>query len=332
MKRTRSIVLSLVLILSLLLSTAGILNADASHAAAKKTHLKKTSVTLEAGQTFQQRLVSAQGKYIKAAKIKWKSSKRSVAKISKKGKVTAVKAGTAKMTAKYRGKTYRFTVTVRRTDPRPWQGKTIKCFGDSRTWYDGQAYLSITKPEYVGKICVGYQQTLAALTGATVVSEATSGAISAEICKTIREADLTGIDAVFLEGGVNDWGQSHRVTIGSLLPPGSEFDTNTVYGAWQSAIEHIQSNYPDVRIYMDIPAIAWTAAGLYPYSSAEIKGQIAELYHIPCCDLYTACGINEQNRDDYFVDDVAKTNWWLHFNEEGNVLIGRILAEFMNTQ
>ena len=39
-----------------------------------------------------------------------------------------------------------------------WAGKTIAFFGDSRTWYDGQNYISTTKSEWRGKKCRGYQQ------------------------------------------------------------------------------------------------------------------------------------------------------------------------------
>lgn len=41
----------------------------------------------------------------------------SVAKISKKGKITGLNAGTAKMTAKYKGSTYKFTVVVKTPEP-----------------------------------------------------------------------------------------------------------------------------------------------------------------------------------------------------------------------
>lgn len=106
--------LSIILILSLFVGMVGYLSIDTTYAASKKIHLKKTSITLVKGKTYQQKLYDKKGKTIKATKVKWKSAKPSVAKINKKGKITAVKVGTAKMTAKYKGKTYKFTVKVKK--------------------------------------------------------------------------------------------------------------------------------------------------------------------------------------------------------------------------
>ena len=109
--------LSILLILSLFIGMVGIVNAEPSYAASKKIHVKKKAVTLQVGQKYQQKLIAKNGKTIKAKKVKWKSKKPSVAKINKKGKITAVRPGTAKMTAKYKGKTYKFTVKVEAGTP-----------------------------------------------------------------------------------------------------------------------------------------------------------------------------------------------------------------------
>ncbi|MBR3124461.1 MAG: Ig-like domain-containing protein [Mogibacterium sp.] len=113
MTRTKSRILSLLIVFSLLVGIVGAVNVDVSYAASRKIHLKKTSITLAAGRKYQQKLISEKGKTIKASKVKWKSLKKSVAKIDRKGRVTALKAGTARMTAKYKGKTYKFTVKVK---------------------------------------------------------------------------------------------------------------------------------------------------------------------------------------------------------------------------
>lgn len=211
-------------------------------------------------------------------------------------------------------------------------GKKIFCFGDSRTWYDGKEYGENCKPEWAGKICSGYQKTIAEYTGARLYNYGVNGGTSIDICEEIMSCDLTDCDAVFLEGGVNDFVKSASVEIGEIQPIGGNFDTNTVYGAWQSAIEHMLTNYPKLLIYMDIPPIAWTGAGLFPYNIAKIKGEIAELYHLPCIDLYKNAGINEINRDYWYCDDVNTTNWRLHFNDYGNALIGGKIAGFMSVQ
>lgn len=113
MTKTKSGLLSFVLVFFVTFAAVWTANLDSTYAATKKIHLKKTTITLTAGRTYQQKLLDKKGKVIKATKVKWKSSKKSVARISTKGKVTAVKPGTAKMTAKYKGKTYKFTVKVK---------------------------------------------------------------------------------------------------------------------------------------------------------------------------------------------------------------------------
>lgn len=49
-----------------------------------------------------------------SAKVTWKSSKKSVATVSSKGKVTAVKKGTATITATCNRKTYKCKITVKK--------------------------------------------------------------------------------------------------------------------------------------------------------------------------------------------------------------------------
>lgn len=75
--------------------------------------LNKTSLTLKKGSTY-----SLKYSYIPSelsgVKITWSSSKSSVAKVSSKGKITAVKPGTATITCKatYKGKSVRATCKV----------------------------------------------------------------------------------------------------------------------------------------------------------------------------------------------------------------------------
>lgn len=210
-----------------------------------------------------------------------------------------------------------------------WYNKNIVIFGDSRTWYDGHNYTNNTKDELVGNECVGYQQTVKRLTGAKITSQGVSGETSAEICARIRAFDFTGYDAVLLEGGVNDWMQTE--SIGNIAPVGSTFDTTTMYGAWQSAIEYIQNNYPGIIIYMIVPAIGWINDTQFPYYYVEEKRRLADFYHLPCIDLYDKCGITILNRDYYYADDTTKTNGWrIHFNDEGNALIGYFIGEALN--
>ena len=54
------------------------------------------------------------GSKINATKLTWKSSKKSVASVSKKGVVTGKKSGNATITAKYKGKSYSCKIKVKK--------------------------------------------------------------------------------------------------------------------------------------------------------------------------------------------------------------------------
>lgn len=75
--------------------------------AAAKVKLSKTKATLYVGQTLQLKLNNAKGT------VTWKSGKTSVATVSKKGKVTAKKKGTATITAVSGKKKYTCKITVK---------------------------------------------------------------------------------------------------------------------------------------------------------------------------------------------------------------------------
>lgn len=79
--------------------------------AATKVKLNKSKATLFTGKTLQLKLNGAKGK------VTWSSSKKSVATVSKSGKVKAKKNGTATITAKYQGKKYKCIITVKKAVP-----------------------------------------------------------------------------------------------------------------------------------------------------------------------------------------------------------------------
>ena len=60
--------------------------------------LNKKTATLKAGKTLQLKIKKITPKDAVNQKVKWKSSNRKVATVDKNGKVTAVKAGTCKIT------------------------------------------------------------------------------------------------------------------------------------------------------------------------------------------------------------------------------------------
>lgn len=102
----------LILVLMLCVMVMGAFATEKADAATK-THLKKTSIVLTRGTTYQQKLLTASNKTIKATLVTWSSNNRNVAKVSKSGKVTAISQGTTTIKAKYKGTTYSFKVKVK---------------------------------------------------------------------------------------------------------------------------------------------------------------------------------------------------------------------------
>lgn len=92
-------------ILLLAMCVGNIFITDISSEAATKKALNITNMTLSKGQSKQLKLSGAKN-------VTWKSSKKSVAAVNKKGKVTARKKGSAVITAKANGKSYKCNVTV----------------------------------------------------------------------------------------------------------------------------------------------------------------------------------------------------------------------------
>ena len=102
MRKRKSLLIGLLLVaFSLVLLPAQFTNA------ASKVALNKTKATLYVGYTTTLKVNKT------SKKVTWSSNRSSVASVSSKGKVTAKKAGTAKITAKVSGKKYTCTVTVK---------------------------------------------------------------------------------------------------------------------------------------------------------------------------------------------------------------------------
>lgn len=100
------------LCLALCLAASGALPAGLSYpvtaqAAAKAVKLNKTKATIYNSQTLQLKLANAKGR------ITWKSSNKKIASVTSKGKVKALKPGTATITATNAGKNYTCKVTVK---------------------------------------------------------------------------------------------------------------------------------------------------------------------------------------------------------------------------
>jgi hypothetical protein len=95
------------------------------NAASVKLNAKSKTITVKSTYTLKLSKV-------KASKVKWSSSDKAVATVSKKGKVTAKKVGTATVTATYKKKNYTCKITVNypsytvKASTKPYGGKYKK--------------------------------------------------------------------------------------------------------------------------------------------------------------------------------------------------------------
>ena len=105
LRRIMSLLLVAVMVVGLLAVPGGNVQA----AMKKKVQLNKKTVTLEVGKKVTLNLKNAP----KKKKITWSSNNKKIATVSKKGVVTAKKAGKANITAKVNGKKYVCKVTVK---------------------------------------------------------------------------------------------------------------------------------------------------------------------------------------------------------------------------
>lgn len=105
-KRILFLIISLVLVFTPMYSIASICNTKEVHAAKKKPKLSKKKVVLIRKEKYRLKILHTK------KKVKWSSNNTYVAKVSKKGLVTAKEEGTAKITAKIGKKKYKCTIKV----------------------------------------------------------------------------------------------------------------------------------------------------------------------------------------------------------------------------
>ncbi len=163
--------------------------------------LSKTSVTLNQGENTTLKLSGT------SRKVTWATSKKSVAKVSN-GKVTAVGAGTANITAKVGNKTYTCKVTVEapklsKTSVTLNQGKstTLKLSGTSQkvTW---------DTDERVAKVSNGKVTAVGAGT-ANITAKVGSKTYTCKV--TVTKSPITGISMKEFEKRLQSFGFQHDV-------------------------------------------------------------------------------------------------------------------------
>ena len=83
------------------------LAVDTTTVSAAKNKLSKTKITLTQGKKYRLKVKGTK------KKVKWSSTKKSVATVNKKGVVTAKKKGTAKITVRSGKKSYTVKIKVK---------------------------------------------------------------------------------------------------------------------------------------------------------------------------------------------------------------------------
>lgn len=216
----------------------------------------------------------------------------------------------------------------------PFKGtafKNIVCYGDSLTWYNGQDF---TWGPHEGERCIGFESyVLNYLNCRDVMNRGVSGETTPQICTRIRNAtDYADYDVITIMGGDND--DRLQVNVGTLQPVGGTFDTSTVYGALQSAIEYVYNNVSKtIRIILMTEPMGWTyrngtmkrVSELYPNAYRNVAKQ----YGLPLIDLWNESGINELNRTTYYADPAPEDNnlYMYHPNNEGWKRLSQLICD-----
>lgn len=133
---TRIIAISLALFIGCAFTLPAQIGMLESHAASK-IKINKTKATITKGDTLQLKITGTK------KKAKWSSSKKSVATVSNKGKVTGKSTGTASITAKVGEKKYTCKVTVKKPN---YKKLIVGMWGGP--WDGGQAEFEFTKSGY----------------------------------------------------------------------------------------------------------------------------------------------------------------------------------------
>ncbi len=137
LKRTLTLLLAFVMVLTLSPIQAN---------AAKKVKLNKNKLSLYVGKTYTLKLKNNK------SKVKWTSSKKTVATVSSKGKVKAKKKGSCKITAKVGKKKYVCNVNVKK--------KTTTTRPSTTSTPTENPPTAITDNTFSGKIFAGYAWVL----------------------------------------------------------------------------------------------------------------------------------------------------------------------------
>ena len=213
--------------------------------------------------------------------------------------------------------------------------KKLLTYGDSLTWYDGNAF---TWGPHQGETCIGYQSYLRKYLGAEIDNQGASGSSTPQIVANqimTQSAKIAANDYIILMPSImND--DRLEVSPGTVQPIGGSFDDTTTAGALQKAIEYIYTIKPEIRIVMIVEPMGWTFRNGVPELCDDtlptVIRNVAKLYGLPIIDLWNESGINEITRDTFLADPPFGANnqlYMYHPNNDGWKVISRIICEEM---
>ena len=208
-----------------------------------------------------------------------------------------------------------------------WIDKKCAAFGDSVTWYDGQAYNANTKES--GIIVKGFPSYMREKLGLTVDNYGISGYTTPQICAKIKGTDISNYDMITILAGINDFRDHASEAVGEVLPIGSAFDEATFAGAYQSMVESILTRKPDIKLYIFAPFRVWYQGLEITEDYIDVIKEIGKTYGIPVLDLYSNSGYNKLTKATYIVDDLTKVAFEFHPSTLGYKQISDLIIPFL---
>ncbi|MHC5268731.1 SGNH/GDSL hydrolase family protein [Enterococcus sp. LJL98] len=205
--------------------------------------------------------------------------------------------------------------------------KNWVAFGDSVTWYDQKQFLAFTRQP--NQKCQGYQTHLEQELEIKIENQGISGNTVQDVCQRSLNFDYAHYQGVSFFVGINNFNKMSTSTFGQIEEKGHPFDASTFCGAYQTMIEDVLNRAPHVQILLIIPYKVFKQThGELPAIYSQTIRQIAQLYGLPFCDLYTHSPIDPLDVPQDFVDDFNLVHYYFHLNNEGYKKIATLLIPF----
>ena len=219
-------------------------------------------------------------------------------------------------------------------------GKVINFLGDSITEGAGVSdiencrYDNVIKREYGLKAVNNY-----GISGTRIAHQTTvSPNPRHDLCFCGRSYDIdASADITVVYGGVNDY-------VHGDAPVGQKGDRypSTFWGGVSFLMRHLKRTYPNQTIVFVTPAHCFyegmtdAKPSTYPIKKEDamplieyvkIIEEMGREYNVPVLNLFENLGIDPNNKEDYdrFTVD------GLHFNNEGQAILARCIAEFLSS-